>query len=215
MSADDEAFIAKTLAALDAGADERRNAALEAVAEDLRRPTPADHAFIDRVTASIDQRHQVAREAALDGVLAEVAPIRRAPPRSRWLTRQVLVAAALAATLAAVLTWFTARPGPPDVPFAFGGDPAAVPTPDIERDARGRIATIGHLRDGQPEGERLIFRAGKLIRIEHWRNGALDGVSIDFDAQGRLVRSRTFVEGAPRGPWVEFAEDGRVHDSGD
>lgn len=224
MSAEDEAFIAKTLAALDASANARRDAALAAVATDLEAPNPADAAFVDRVMTTVDQHHLAAREATLERVLADLAPKRAHDPvlpfagqtaRSRWLTRQVFVAVALAASLAAVITWVATQPGAPESPFAFGGNPTAGAVADIERDAHGRIAAIGQTRAGKPEGERLVFRAGQLVRIEHWRNGVLDGVTIDLDARGRIVQSRTWVEGRPRGPWVDFGEDGGVRASGD
>jgi|GEM_PF-2245506 len=238
MNAEDEAFIARTLAAIDSASTTARERALDAA---MHSGQSQDADFGARVAATLDGAHLARRDAALERVFArdssvqptEVAapiPLKSRPARARWLRPALLTlaAAAVASIVTGVVVSSIMTPSD-EAPFAFGGDRIPTPSseirrageavarreqPEIARDPQGRLASIGLTVAGKPDGERLLFRAGKLIRIEHWRDGQLDGTSIDFDGRGQLVRTRTFVAGQPRGPWASFKDDGTVQDSG-
>lgn len=167
-----------------------------------------DDAFIARVDKAIAERHAAEREARLADAVARERPVRT------WSTKNVVLALVLAAALAALVTWLTVRPPNAETPFALG-EHAPIPDAEIERDPQGRIAAIGQTLAGKPDGERLVFRAGHLIRIEHWRDGALDGPAIDLDGRGRVVQIRTWVSGKLHGPWIDFDDEGRPGKSGD
>lgn len=166
-------------------------------------PKSDDQRFIDETLALLETAHATRRDTALSDAFP--APRRRRLP--------ILLIALAAAILAAVVTWAATRPsshepGPmSEQPFAFDGNatphaPHAA-EPDVTRDAHGRLSVIGHEVDGRPDGERLLFRSGNLIRIEHWRAGKLHGVVIDLDADGRVIATELWndgvsVERAPR-----------------
>jgi hypothetical protein len=134
------------------------------------------------------------------------AALRPKTVRVRTLVWSVVAAAAVAA----LATWGALSVGASERPMAFGDAVEMVATGEITRDGRGRIARV----DG-PDGERLIFRGGRLVRVERHREGVLDGVSVDFDARGFVAAIRSWRMGVERGPWVELDESGRVHASGE
>ena len=164
-------------------------------------PTPEELAFVARAKARLEA------EAAAhdDRVLDETFRALRRP--ARWVPYALALAAAVVASFATVIAM---RSG--EAPAALDGGADARPdsTALVRYDALGRVAEIG----ARDEGERLVFRAGRLIRSEHWRDGKLDGVVVDYDGSGRVVRIATWVAGVASGPWLELTPDGRVKASG-
>jgi len=159
-----------------------------------------------------NERFVAAAMARLDEAFEEQeqryvrAALRPRTVRVRTLVWSVVAAAAVAA----LATWGTLSLAASERPMAFGDAVEMVAVGEVTRDGRGRIAQV----DG-PEGERLIFRGGRLVRVERHREGALDGVSVDFDARGFVATIRTWRAGVERGPWVELDESGRVRASGE
>ncbi len=182
--------------------------------------SPAD--FEARVILDISRQALAARdEDAREGIRRAI--LRERVARGR---RAIVWATAASAIIAAGLAgWFLGRGNAPanmGDGYAFDGGasgevPAVPGVPggaEIERDPRGRIAEIRRVVDGGYDGERLIFRSGRLIRTEQWQKGKLDGVAVDYDAEGRVVETRTWVDGVERGPWVRFDAQGKVEASG-
>ncbi len=134
------------------------------------------------------------------------AALRPKTVRVRTLVWSLVAAAAVAA----VATWGALSLTESERPMAFGDAVGMITTGEITRDGRGRIAQI----DG-PDGERLIFRGGRLVRVERHREGVLDGVSVDFDARGFVAAIRSWRAGVEAGPWVELDETCRVRASGE
>lgn len=193
--------------------DEGEAAEVEAF-EGSSEPVPAG--VEERVLARLAE----AGEARHDRGLVEAAAAlrqRRATrsPLASWKTWAV---AALAAA-AAVLVTLALTPDADDLeqPAAFVPTlppPNAVPV-DIRYDDRGRLSRIAPATQTPPaDGEHLVFRSGRLIRVEHYRNGTLDGPAYDFDATGGLIAIRTWDRGVERGPFVELDGKGRVVSSG-
>lgn len=157
-----------------------------------------DDTFIATTLARLDAAHE---ERQLEHVRAAL----RAPRRPRWST--VALVALAAAAMAALVTWGLVRSDEPEAPFTFGEPARTVGDgPDVTRDAAGRLVAV----NAQGDGERLVFRAGRLARIEHWKGGALDGVVVDLDARGFVVSIRRYQAGVEVAPAVELDPDGRV-----
>jgi len=171
--------------------------------------------------AAQDERLVDTLRAAPRPPSAPPAPGLRAGPRSprRPVLRYALTALA-AGLLAAVGTYLLTRPAeaPRDDAFALDGarGPGAATTmlPWIRTDTQGRPAEIARRVDGRLDGERVLFRAGQVMRIEHYRAGQLHGPALDFDGLGRLVALRTYEAGVERGPYLELSPDGAVRASG-
>jgi len=171
---------------------------------------PPDSDFATRTKRALDDLAAVKNGETLDATFRGLGPRRFGWP-------MVLGLALVAATLAALVTW-NKMSSPDDAsstPAAFDGGlrkdgeawteglvGAPASDPSIKRDARGRISEIAV--DGAADGERLIFRAGRLLRIEHWRGGHLDGIVVDLDGSGRVVRVETWLAGERVGPSVEL-----------
>lgn len=162
--------------------------------------TPSDEAFIVSTLARLDAAYE---EKQLDHIRKALGP-------KTLRMRTVVMAVVAAAAVSMLATWAVMRVSAPEIPMAFGGAVVA-PTPaGITHDHNGRIASI----DG-PEGQRLLFRGGRLVRVERLQNGGLDGMVVDFDARGYVANIRTWVGGVERGPWLELDESGRVRASGE
>lgn len=137
------------------------------------------------------------------------------PPRR---PRMPLVWAALAGALvAAAITWLLVRDTAPTEVAAFDGGAASEVGDEVivRRDKHGRLAEIARPLDpsgAHHDGERLLFRAGRLIRSEHWRSGVLDGVAVDFDGTGRVVRMQRFVGGVAQ-PAMTLDVNGHPEDT--
>jgi hypothetical protein len=182
----------------------------------------AEVAFEDRVVAEIVRLDAEAWEEDLR------AGVRRAAARARVVSqaRRSLVgwgiAAAFGGLLAGALAWILWPRSPAEEAgrdgFAFDGglvdDGAPRSGAEVVRDARGRIAEIRKKNAGELDGERLLFRSGRLIRTEQWRAGRLDGVTVDYDAHGRVVATESWVGGEARGPWTRFDAEGKVEATG-
>lgn len=175
-------------------------------------PSERELAFATRTKAVLKALAEVDADTKLDTTLRRLAmstdgttpPLSR-PRRFGWpaLAAAMLFGAIVAATVA----WLIVRPAPAPAPMAFDGalgprTPKKGPT--VSRDAQGRVSTIATLIDGQPDGERVLFRAGQVVRIEHWQNGRLHGVTIDFDGAGRPAHLETWHEGELRGPTLDL-----------
>ncbi|MCC6621697.1 MAG: hypothetical protein IT385_10610 [Deltaproteobacteria bacterium] len=152
--------------------------------------------FKARTHTLLDERAAAHRAESLDATFRALAP-----RRFGWPALAAVGLAAAAAT--ALVTWSLAGSADP-APAAFDGGLTAAPPadPSVKRDARGRISEIAV--DGAVDGERLLFRAGRLLRVEHWREGRLDGVVIDLDGSGRVVRVETWSRGERVGPNLEL-----------
>lgn len=183
-------------------------------------------AFIASTLAAIRAESAAVQDARLDDAL-RAAPRPTAARRSLRRTsvqpalRYALTALA-AGILGAAIAFAATRPGEPEKNDAFaldggegrGGTDDRNKAPVIRTDAQGRPTEIARRLGDRLEGERVLFRAGLVIRIEHYRNGQLDGPQLDFDGLGRLVAMRTYAAGVERGPFVELAPDGSVRQSG-
>jgi hypothetical protein len=169
-------------------------------------PTPEELAFVERAKARLETE-----AAAHDArILDETFRGLRRP--ARWVPFAIGLAAALVASFATVIVMRNLG----EAPAAFDGGAEARPdaTALVHYDALGRVAEIGALAGDTYVGERLVFRAGRLIRSEHWRDGKLDGVVVDYDGSGHVVRIAIWVAGVASGPWLEITPEGRVKASG-
>lgn len=189
--------------------------------------THGDHdddnaAFIAGTLAAIRAESAAAQEAHIEDTLRAAPRPGAAPPRTRRQALRYALTALAAGILAAALTYAATRPGEPaprDDAFALdggaghGGDRIGAPTV-ITTDAQGRPTEIARKSGDRLDGERVLFRAGNIIRIEHYRDGQLDGPQLDFDGLGRLVALHTYAAGVLRGPFLELAPDGSVRSSG-
>jgi len=158
---------------------------------------PPGEDFRSRTHSLLEERAAADRAEKLDATFRALRP--------RRFGGSAVAAFALAgAAAAALVTWVLTRPPADGMPEAFGGGLTAAPPPDpsVKRDARGRITEIAV--DGAADGERLVFRAGRLSRVEHWRQGRLDGVVVDLDGSGRVVRVETWSRGERVGPNLEL-----------
>jgi len=185
--------------------------------EDETEPAPPagfEDRMLARLASAAEARHDAGLEAAADAlrgsrIRAEVRSPLRAPVT--WLFALGMAAAAALVTFAVLSPDAGSPPDEPPYTFVRPGGPGPAPNVDIALDARGRLAAVSP-PDGT--GERLVFRAGRVIRIEHLRGGQLDGVTVDFDADGGVVAIRTWVAGQQRGPWIELDGHGGVKAQG-
>lgn len=162
--------------------------------------TPSDEAFVASTLERLDAAYE---ERQLDHIRKALGP-------KTLRLRTVVMAMVAVAAVSILATWAVTHTSTPERPMAFGGAVGA-PTPaGITRDPQGRIASI----EG-PEGQRLLFRGGRLVRVERLQNGGLHGMAVDFDARGYVANIRTWVGGVERGPWLELDESGRVQASGE
>ena len=171
-----------------------------------------DEQFIATTLSRLDDAHAARRDRHVQVALAR-----------RPLSRRTFVTSLLAAAAVAVVaTWGVLSATRGEVPLAFGEVVTPVSASDVLRDGHGRIAAIGPdvvRTDGDAgatrpsvvpsDGEHLLFRSGRLIRIEHWKDGALDGVSVDLDARGFIVAMRQWRAGREIAPALELDADGR------
>ncbi|MFO0749800.1 MAG: hypothetical protein U1F43_29630 [Myxococcota bacterium] len=153
------------------------------------RETPDDDARDRAFTAQLLSQLGDDAESARDVALGDA--FRALPRRRRWWP--TLVTALAASVLAALATWLIVRPSGHEMAGFDGG--GAVDARDhggqaLRFDARGRLAA------SELDGERLVFRSGRLVRIEHGPLGALDGTAVDFDGAGRVVRIESWTHGA-------------------
>ena len=173
-----------------------------------------DDDAVARTDATLERVGAKLRRAGGSDLGHPGAPATRSPLREpvTWLFGLGLAA------LAAALAVFVVRPSAPvddPAPAAFVRPGAATPADAdalLSYDAHGRVREIAP-SDGQ--GERVVFRAGRVIRIEHLRGGQLDGVAVDFDADGGVVAVRTWSQGREAGPWLELDGHGRVTAKGE
>jgi len=93
---------------------------------------------------------------------------------------------------------------------AFGGGEGVDEAAVAHEDVADGVAPGG----GVAGEERLLFRSGRLVRVEQLRGGKAHGMAVDFDGSGRVVAVRTWVDGVERGPWFEVAPSGVVERSG-
>lgn len=189
-------------------------AAFESASEPIDAETDAglEARVLERLAEASAERHE--RGIALAATSLRKRRAARSPLSSplTWALAALAAAAAVMLTLA-----LTPDPHELEVPAAFAPTlppPHAVPV-DIRYDDRGRLSRIAPATETPPaDGEHLIFRAGRLIRVEHYRKGVLDGPAYDFDADGGLVAIRTWALGVERGPFVELDGKGLVLGSG-
>lgn len=150
----------------------------------------SDAAFVALLRGQLEDRAEAERDAALAETFRALP---RVPaPRRLW---PYLATALAAGVLAAVATWLLARDPRvehrqhPSVAFDGGAGPSGGGGQVVTWDGAGRLAT------SELDGERLVFRSGRLVRVEHGPVGALDGTAIDLDGAGRVVRIETWVGG--------------------
>ena len=169
-------------------------------------PTPEELAFVERAKARLEAEAAAHDERVLDETFRAL----RRP--ARWVPYAIGLAAAVVACFATVIVMHNLG----ETPAALDGGADARPAvaAPVRYDELGRVAEIGARAGDAYDGERLVFRAGRLIRSEHWRDGKLDGVVVDYDGSGRVVRIATWVAGVASGPWLELTPDGRVKASG-
>lgn len=158
-----------------------------------------------------------------------------APPLSRWarlrrLFNPTTLGAALVGATLALLVSTLASPSSPtpsnDRPVALDGglrDLSLPPQSTWEAldDGTGRLAELrprktsstGPTESDTTDGQRLLFRAECLARIETYRAGKLHGPTLEFDLRGQLVSIRRFVDGLEAGPPVRLDSDGGFRDS--
>lgn len=186
-----------------------------------------DEAFIARTLSAIRAESADAQDARLEAAMRAVPRPGVAPGRSRrkryggWLGHGLTAIAA--GLIGAAVAFALSRSGeaaPGEAPFALDGqvrgDGSRSPIV-ITTDAEGRpteIARRGDTPETPRTGQRVLFRSGMVIRIEHYRDGLLDGPVLEFDGLGRLVSQRTYSAGVERGPFLELGPDGSVQKSG-
>lgn len=154
---------------------------------DDHTPDSADDlAFVKRMRERLAEQARDDRDATLDDTFRDVRGVAR-PRSAPWRYAAIALAAA---AVAVVVTWLALRPSA-EGPAAFDGGSGPMPRADqaVRLDARGRLA------ESEIDGERLIFRGGRLIRIEHRKDGVLDGEVVDLDGAGRVVRIETWSQG--------------------
>jgi hypothetical protein len=169
-----------------------------------------DRAFAERIVARIQQEGGAADEA----MLKEALLVGRAPVRARRSSKPMwgmLLAAAAGALIAWGVTFALTRD---EVPVAFDGGVGRVEAgaSEVVRDERGRLLEV--TTRGAGGDERLVFRSGRLVRVEQRRDGKAHGVAVDFDGSGRVVAVKTWADGVERGPWFEVGPSGIVERSG-
>lgn len=187
--------------------------------EDETSPAPPagfEQRLLARLSSAAEARYDAALEAAADALredsTAKHEPARRRSPLREpvtWLFGLGLAAAAAIATFALI----SPSSGDGETPYTFvrPDERPTSPTAAVQLDPRGRPAAIDP-PDGT--GERVLFRAGRVIRIEHLRDGQLDGVAVDFDADGGVIAIRTWSAGEERGPWLELDGHGAITKQG-
>jgi len=175
-------------------------------------PSERELAFTARTKEVLNAMAQSEASASLDATFAQLAasssgaasPSSR-PARFGWPS--LTAALAFGAIVAALAAWLISRASPAPLPMAFDGDLApALPAsgPTVSHDEQGRVSSIATLVDGRPDGERVLFRAGRVVRIEHWQDGRLHGLVTDFDGAGRATRIETWHRGALQGPSLDL-----------
>jgi len=156
------------------------------MSDDRTPDSERDVAFVARMRSRLAEAAQADRAELVDDTFAASRPVARARTPA-W--RHVATALA-AAAVAAVVTWL-ALGGAAPRPTAFdgGGGTIAGAGPSVRLDAHGRLA------ESEIDGERLIFRSGHLVRIERRVDGALHGDVVDLDGAGRVVRIERWRNG--------------------
>ena len=154
--------------------------------------TNADRAFAARLKGRLAEEAERDRDEAIGQAFRALGAGRRRGTRAGW--SRIAAIAAVAAAVAAFVTWVAmgglAGDGGPIAAFDGGGGEARAGASEVRLDAAGR------LEETVTDGERLVFRAGRLVRIEHVRGGVLDGVVVDLDGRGEVVRVETWRAGA-------------------
>lgn len=179
-----------------------------------------DESFITQTLAAIRAESSAAQDARFEDALRALPRPPGAPRRARRPLLGYALTAIAAGFIGAAIAFAASRTSdasPRDDAFALDGGTGAARTASpisITSDSQGRPTEIARRVGGRLEGERVLFRAGQVIRIEHYRDGLLDGPQLDFDGLGRLVAMRTYTNGVERGPFVELAPDGIVKASG-
>lgn len=183
-----------------------------------------DAAFAERIVARIEAEGRLAEEATLKEALrVGSAACEKARGRRRGWPGLAMVLAAAAGALLAVGVTLALRSGSAgdgvEAPRAFDGgagvgpvEPGGGGAGEVRRDGQGRIAEL--VTRGSGGEERLIFRSGRLVRVEQLRGGKVHGMAVDFDGAGRVVAVKTWVDGVERGPWLELGPSGLVERSG-
>jgi len=173
-------------------------------------PSERELAFAARTKEVLHAMAEAEATVRLDATFAQLASTSGAashPARPRRFGWPSLVAAVVIGATVASAAWLISRTSPGPTPMAFdGGLAAASPAdgPTVSRDEQGRVSAITTLVDGRPDGERVLFRAGRVVRIEHWQSGRLHGVATDFDGAGRATRIETWHQGALQGPSLDL-----------
>jgi len=165
--------------------------------------SPLDDEAIAKATALIRAAAAAEREEWLTEALR---PASR--PRALRHAKLALVAL-LAAAAATFVTWQAVR-RTSEPAFALDGDQSpglGTTAPTVRRDVHGRIEEIVRNSSSSPDGERLMFRSGRLIRVEHWVDGRLDGTVIDLDSRGQVVSIRVWRQGVASEPWILLDPD--------
>lgn len=182
-----------------------------------------DSAFAERIVARIEAEGRLAEEATLKEALRVGSAAREKARGRRGWSGLAMVLAAAAGALVAVGVTLALRSGSAgdgvEAPRAFDGgagvgpvEPGGGGASEVRRDGQGRIAEI--VTRGSGGEERLVFRSGRLVRVEQLRGGKVHGMAVDFDGAGRVVAVRTWVDGVERGPWFELGPSGLVERSG-
>lgn len=164
---------------------------------------PAPSGFEGRLLARLEEDAEARAEATLDATFEAAAARLPAPPRassrpatSPWRDPRAWLMALGAAAAAAIITFIaTGAPAVPDeAPYAFAPTDGVLEGGGvvIERDGRGRLLAI---RPEGGDGEHLLFRAGRVIRIEHRRDGRLHGVAVDLDGSGAVISVTRWEQG--------------------
>jgi len=178
-------FTSRTLRALSEAADERRTHML---ASDLR---------------------QLPEDTTPLGLGARIR---------RWLTPTTFIAAFVGAAVA-VIVLVLARPASPTLvagnpPAALDGGAEALHQSELvlTRDTQGRLLELAP-KTLPTTGQRLHFRAERLVRIETYRQGTLHGATLEFDLRGQLVSVRQFIDGIEVLPPLRLDSDGKIRDA--
>lgn len=179
-----------------------------------------DGAFLASTLAALRADSAAEQDERLLDTLRAAPRPSAAPRRARRPRLTTALVALAAALLAAVVTYAVTRPAaPPSTEEALaldgGSSGGTAGTAVLARDAEGRPTELVRRIGDRLDGERILFRAGRVIRIEHYRDGVLDGPTLDFDGLGRLVALRTYAAGVERGPYLEVGPDGQVRASGE
>lgn len=78
----------------------------------------------------------------------------------------------------------------------------------IEKDES--YSFVWTVKNGQYDGESMIFENGKIISKDNYKNGELNGKSVSYHSNGKLSKKCNYKNGELDGEWLEYYENGNL-----